>query len=194
MKYIKSIMSMMVIWGLLFFSVIYAESVSAESLTTEEIKLYASHPIKAAKAKECAETATKSTEDKYKECVRWQGNGDAYRHAYWSALMTKNIDENFAWKAGLAHERLKPGYEFDKQNDDTKMDIMNNYIGRQLGEVCSSKTDKNLATMMAKICSSGRLRRIRVYSKNKVTNCEKIGGVWMKYVGYYVKTSDGGLK
>lgn len=66
----------------------------AESLTTEEIKLYASHPAKALKAKECANDATEATEKNYKECVRWQGNGDAYRYAYWSAIMFLRVMED----------------------------------------------------------------------------------------------------
>lgn len=166
-------------------------SVQAESLTTEEIKLYTAHPMKALKAKECANDALESTKKKYKECVRWLGNGDAYRHAYWSALMTKKIDKDFAWRAGLAHEGLGTGYNFDEQNDDTKMDIQNNYLGRQLA---SSKSSKGLSWVIVNACSTGRLRRILIYSGKKGKNTHKIGGVWMKYVGYYVPTSNGGLK
>lgn len=178
---------MMMLVAVIIFNV---NMVSAVSLTSEELKLYSAHPIKAAKAKECADKAVESTNDKYKKCVRWQGNGDAYRHAYWSALMTRNIDKDFAWRVGLAHENLSTTYDFDKQDDDTKMDIKNNYAGRQLA---SSQSSKGLAWVVTNACSLGRLRRIRVYSSKKTSNSQKIDGVWMKFVGYYVATSDGGL-
>ena len=48
--------------------------------------------------------------------------------------MSKEIDNDFSYRAGLAHEGLKKGYNIDKQDDDTKMDIYNNYAGRNVGD------------------------------------------------------------
>lgn len=165
------------------------------SLTTQEIKLYSAHPKKALTAKECAETANDAAQDLYKDYTLWQGNGDAFRHAYWSALMTKKISKDFAWKAGLAHEGLDTDYEWSDLDDDAKMDVNNNYRGRQIGENNSSKKDSELKKMMITQCSNGGLKRIRTYTKEKSgKNVAKICGKYTKYVGYYVKTTDGGLK
>lgn len=163
-------------------------------LTSEEIKLYSSHPIKAAKAKSCADQAESSASNKYKAYTLWQGNGDAYRHAYWSALMTKKIDRNFAYDVGLAHEGLKSGYNFDKQNADTKMDISNNYSGRKIGTSNSSKSDSTISSVVKSNCSNGKLKRIRTYTSSVAKNDKIINGVMTNYVGYYVATTSGGLK
>jgi hypothetical protein len=171
---------------------VYAYSTS--TLTSQEISLYSAHPIYASSAKKCAEKATESSQNLYKAYTLWQGNGDAYRHAYWSALMTKETTENFAWKAGLAHEGLEPGYNFDKQNDDTKMDIKNNYSGRMLAQNNLSKSDSDMSTLVKNLCSSGELKRIRKYTSKKGKNDQTIAGTMTNYVGYYVKTTSGGLK
>lgn len=124
----------------------------------------------------------------------WQGNGDAYRHAYWSALMTKKIDRDFAYDVGLAHEGLKSGYNFDKQNADTKMDISNNYSGRKIGTSNSSKSDSTISSVVKSNCSNGKLKRIRTYTSSAAKNDKIINGVMTNYVGYYVATTSGGLK
>ncbi len=172
----------------------YAYSYAPSSLTSQEISLYAAHPKYAATVKKCADKATESSKKLYKSYTLWQGNGDAYRHAYWSALMTKKTTEKFAWKAGLAHEGLEPGYNFDKQDDDTKMDIQNNYAGRMFAQNNSSKSDSDMSTAIKNICSSGGLRRIRVYTNKKSKNDKIIDDTMTQYVGYYVKTTNGGLK
>lgn len=165
-----------------------------ESLTSQEIKLYAAHPVDALKAKSCAEKALKSSKDKYKSYALWQENGDAYRHAYWSALMTKKINRNFAYLAGLAHEGLTKGYNFNKQSDDKKMDIANNYSGRKIGTDYASSSDSKIASKVLSKCKKGGLKRIRTYTSSSSKCDEVIDGVMTNYVGYYVSTSKGGLK
>lgn len=164
------------------------------SLTSQEISLYTAHPIKAVKAKNCATIAENKTNEWYKNYTTWQGNGDAFRHAYWSALMTKKIDRDFAYEAGLAHEGLSKGYSFSEQVDDTKMDISNNYSGRILGDDNSSESDGDLAKIIKKACSKGKLKRVRTYTSKTGDNTGYIDNVLTKYVGYYVATTDGGLK
>lgn len=166
---------------------------SLKALTPEEIELYAKHPIKAAKAKDCADYAETSTAKNWSGYTTWQGNGDAYRHALWSALMSKEIDNDFSYRVGLAHEGLKKGYNIGKQNDDTKMDISNNYAGRKVGDK-SSKSRGKIAKAIKNKCCKGGLRRIRTYTKNKKECDYVLDGVMTKYVGYYVATSDGGSK
>ncbi len=162
--------------------------------TGEEIWLCAQHPFKCNTANKLAQQASEKTKSIYDQYVQWQGNGDAFRHAYWSALMTKHIDRDFAYDAGLAHEGLKRGYNFDSQGDDNKMDISNNYSGRILGDNNKSKSDDQIANIIKNEVIKGNLKRIRTYtSVPSYVDCY-IDGVPTKYVGYYEPTSDGGLK
>ncbi len=171
----------------------YEDYLLFDRFTPEEIWLFTTHPIKSAEAKSLAETASAKTQELYKAYTRWQGNGDAFRHAYWSALMTKHIDRDYAYDAGLAHEGLERGYSFSAQSDDVKMDISNNYAGRILGDDNSSLSDTKLANLIRDEVSAGNLERIRTYTSNSSLMDCKLNGVMTKYVGYYVPTSDGGL-
>ena len=162
--------------------------------TAEEIKLYATNPQKVSKVLDCATDASNETKKRYKAYTEWQGNGDAFRHAYWSALMTKKLGKDFAWKAGLAHEGLGTSYVFDNQNDDKKMDINNNYSGRQIGETYQNSNDGTIAAVCRIHCSNGKLKRVRTRtSKTKGPGVKKEYGVWTIFVGYYKPTNEGGL-
>lgn len=179
------------IMSVMNISKIYAYS---GGLTSQEIELFAKHPIYAAKAKECADKATEKTNAMYKPYVRYMGNGDAFRHAYWSALMTKKTTRDFAYKAGLAHEGLTPSYNWAKRTDDEKMDISNNYSGRKIGDSLKSNTDASICNRVKNNCTNGKLKRILIYAGKKGGGAYKQEGVWVKKVPYYRVTSDGGLK
>ena len=76
-----------------------------------------------------------------------------------------------------------------------KMDVSNNYSGRIIGSDNSSKSDSSLATVVKNSVSNGNLKRIRTYtSKTSGKNVRKLYGVYTEYVGYFVKTTSGGLK
>lgn len=162
-------------------------------LTAMELDLYTEHPWMAAKAKKAASDAEAATEKYWKGYTSYQGNGDAFRHSYWSALMTKRISRDFAYEAGLAHEGLKKGYSFDALEDDNKMDISNNYSGRIIGDKYSNYSDAVIRDILISRTQKGYLKRVRVYSKTSA-GCQKYSGVWTKYKGYYVVTNDGGYK
>lgn len=162
------------------------------TLTTEEIALYASNPDKAYAAKICANKAETFAANRYKKYTLYQGNGDACRHAYWSALMTKDIDRDFAYDVGLAHEGLTRNYSFSGLDADSKMDVSNNYSGRKLGSSMSTATDNQLAYAVVDNVNCGNLKRIRTYTSKSSENDKTIDNVMTKYVGYYVVTSSGG--
>lgn len=162
------------------------------TLTAQEIKLYAENPTKSYVAKMCANKAETFVSNRYKKYTLYQGNGDACRHAYWSALMTKDIDRDFAYDVGLAHEGLSRGYSFSGLEADTKMDVSNNYSGRILGSSMSTATDSQLAYAVVDNVNGGNLKRIRTYTSKSSENDKTIDGVMTKYVGYYVATTSGG--
>lgn len=196
MKRLKRIISIVLCVSVVsFYNHIYhveASGYGLTNLTTEEILLYASHPSEAAAVKICAGKAESFAAEHYKKYTLQQGNGDACRHAYWSALMTRDISKSFAYDVGLAHEGLKRGYSFSALNADAKMDVSNNYFGRTLGSSMKGSTDIQLAYAVVDNVNGGKLKRIRTYTSKSSENDRKIDGVMTKYVGYYVATTSGG--
>ncbi|PXY23960.1 DUF6973 domain-containing protein [Prauserella flavalba] len=61
---------------------------------------------------------------------------DAFRHAYWNALMTNAFGEQSAARVGTGHERRpdEPGQDPMFEARAEAMDMYNNQIGRQLAE------------------------------------------------------------
>ncbi|MCS1351702.1 DUF6973 domain-containing protein [Mechercharimyces sp. CAU 1602] len=155
-----------------------------------EVSLCAKNPLDCREAQKLAEKALKDAQDRYSDYTLWQGNGDAFRHAYWCALMTKHISRTFAWKMGYAHEGYATG-TYDKiGNLDSKMDVRNNHLGRIDGTNYKKYKDGVIADKIADSVSSGKKVRIRTYTKTRPA--EWMGGVPTKYQGKFVKTSDGG--
>lgn len=160
--------------------------------TTTEISLCTFNANKCTKAYKLSKQAAEHAQSRYSDYTLWQGNGDAFRHAYWSALMTKYIDRDFAYEMGLAHEGLKKGYDWDSLNSDTKMDVSNNYYGRKRATALDGYTDTKIANNIAYHVTEGDLKRIRLYTSQQ-KYCDSVyQGVCTNYVGYYKPTSDGG--
>ncbi|MGV3272932.1 hypothetical protein CHH79_13220 [Bacillus siamensis] len=159
-------------------------------VNSKEINLFSKHPHNAAKTKNIADVASREAEKRYSKYTLWQGNGDAYRHALWNALMTKNIGRDWAYQVGYAHENLKPGAK--APDLDTEMDITNNYRGRLDGTTYKKYNDVQLTQIVANTVSDGKKVRIRTYTSGKADRI--LAGVKTKYVGKLVKTTSGGRK
>ncbi|NOU81574.1 hypothetical protein GC101_22180 [Paenibacillus sp. LMG 31459] len=65
------------------------------------------------------------------------GNGDAFRHAYWGALMVADPDVGYNWAGrwGTAHEEGEPNNPADQK----LMDLYNNFAGRSIGLLYTTK-------------------------------------------------------
>ncbi|WP_214749050.1 MULTISPECIES: hypothetical protein [unclassified Exiguobacterium] len=101
---------------------------------SDERSLCVRHPVKCTKAKSDSETAVEQAEKYYKSSVLYNGNGDAFRHAYWNALMVKSITAKYAKYFADAHE-----YGADNQPAiERQMDLHNNRLGRYIAETSSS--------------------------------------------------------
>lgn len=91
----------------------------------QEVALCARHPIRCTKAKNNANSANTQATAYYKAGLH-NGNGDAFRHAYWNNLMVRSIGAGPAAEFANAHEygaKNAPALE-------TKMDLHNNKVGR----------------------------------------------------------------
>lgn len=100
-----------------------------DNLTEDEKDLAKSHPIEFVKYAEAALQATDEAERYYADHQLYQGNGDAFRHAYWNALIVKKFN-------GLREDRVKraqiwtDAHEQYSSGNDKLMDLINNEIGR----------------------------------------------------------------
>jgi len=109
------------------------------------------HPFSATKAWKCTTRARLVTDSLQRSGVLNDGNGgqlDAYRHAYWMALLVQKISPRKAAKLGKAHEKGNYlDYKKEKTEEGTRpdslmceMDLRNNQSGISIGEAFKSDT------------------------------------------------------
>ncbi|MFZ5638246.1 MAG: DUF6973 domain-containing protein [Pseudomonadota bacterium] len=85
----------------------------------------------------------------------WQGNDghrDAFRHAYWNALMAQKYGENWASAFATAHEGV-PGNTANRE----AMDLYNNQIGRSIGAANRNADPEKLADLVEQALNQGKL-------------------------------------
>ncbi|TNY36169.1 DUF6973 domain-containing protein [Thermomonospora catenispora] len=84
----------------------------------------------------------------------WQdGHGDAWRHAYWNALMTRDFGAEWTEKFTIAHERIA-----DKNPGPREaMDLYNNEVGRQIALQHPNATNEELARYVRQAVAEGRM-------------------------------------
>lgn len=85
----------------------------------------------------------------------WQGNDghrDAFRHAYWNALMTQQFGEQWTRAFATAHEG-GPGNPANRE----AMDLYNNEIGRSIGAANRNATPDQLANLVEQALNQGKL-------------------------------------
>jgi len=94
-------------------------------LNDEEKALVLSNPIKAYKSRTATNEALAAT-DQYFTGSLYLTRADAFRHSYWNWLMSKCCGVEWATAFATAHESNIPN------NDDKRMDLNNNMLGRRL--------------------------------------------------------------
>jgi hypothetical protein len=85
---------------------------------------------------------------------RWRendGHRDAFRHAYWNALMTHEFGEPWARQFATAHEGL-PANPSNRE----AMDLYNNEVGRQIAVAHPNATPDQLADLVQQAVTEGR--------------------------------------
>lgn len=85
----------------------------------------------------------------------WQGNDghrDAFRHAYWNALMTQKYGETWTNAFATAHEGV-PGNTANRE----AMDLYNNEVGRSIGAANRNATPEQLADLVEQFLNQGKL-------------------------------------
>lgn len=120
-----------------------------------EKELFRQHPFDGLNACLAAKAALNRSQARYQAGCLHNGNGDAFRHALWNALMTKKIGAAMAKRWGDAHEEgaNPPSPPLEKE-----MDLFNNEVGRG---IALTTTDDPAASdaVRAKI-RAGAMKRI----------------------------------
>ena len=80
---------------------------------------------------------------------------DAFRHAYWNALMVKHIDNSWAYRWATAHEEGGDGEPIENE-----MDLWNNEKGRLIATNNPYDTDSELSDKVMDALNDGVLRKI----------------------------------
>lgn len=86
----------------------------------------------------------------YAQWVNNDGQRDAFRHAYWNALMTKRLGSEFTEAFTTAHEGA-PGNPADRE----AMDLYNNELGRRIAEANPDASEDRLAQLVYEAIQNG---------------------------------------
>jgi hypothetical protein len=81
---------------------------------------------------------------------RNDNHNDAFRHAFWNALLTQRFGEQWAKDYATAHEQI-PGNEADRE----AMDLYNNELGRRLAVEHPDASPDELADLVAAAVRDG---------------------------------------
>ncbi|WP_163862535.1 DUF6973 domain-containing protein [Myxococcus eversor] len=80
------------------------------------------------------------------------GHRDAFRHAYWNALMTREFGAEWTQQFATAHEGM-PGNPADRE----AMDLYNNQVGRQIALDNPNASPEELATLVQQAVTDGKM-------------------------------------
>ena len=119
-------------------------------LTEAERSFVVNHPFAASDFREVAGKALAEAQRRYPDSIH-NGRGDAFRHCYWNALMTREQNATLAEQFASAHETGGgPAME-------GVMDLFNNAVGRSIGSAHPNATDAELANACVRALDSDQL-------------------------------------
>ena len=141
------------------------------------------HPFKAKKAFLLSSEATKLSDSIVNTNLldrdKAGGQVDAFRHAYWMAILHQEIGRNAARSLGRAYERAnyktfkKSGFEEGLRPDfaSKKMDLFNNKVGLKLSFKGDSRSKEGLVYKVVNIIKKGDLKIIKKDNFGNYLNC-----------------------
>ncbi len=165
--------------------VLSVSQLDARHISRPEKVWSAFHPFKAKKVLKCARRSIAATDSLEKAGVMTDKNGgqlDAFRHAYWMALMiTEGMSESVVRKVGERHEKgnyldFKKGKLEDSLLADSMMSVMdlrNNDSGIQIGKDFMSGDKKlSLIETIIKEIWNGKLAIMSKNAEGQYLNCD----------------------
>jgi hypothetical protein len=139
-----------------------------DKLNAEQKRFVRKNPAAALRADKLAQIARNEAAKRYpKQADQKDGPGDAFRHAYWNALMTREMGRTTAKEIADANE----AWDWNPPGDPAReMDMYNNAVGRDIGAPfiqptlsgggISRGTMTQVADAVQKALNAGRLRWI----------------------------------
>lgn len=103
----------------------------------------------------------KTDELYFTPCEKYNGKGDAFRHAYWNALSTQRLGVALTNQLTTRHENRPSLYPYNRKENE--MDLFNNQIGRNIGSQSLNSIIQDIQTAL----NNGELR----YISNQASNC-----------------------
>ena len=133
-------------------------------LTDCEKDFFKSNPSAISKAIENRKKANQAAYNRFNHCKNASGNidlhnniGDAYRHAYFSALNTKNMGYGNASKLGNAHECDTPSSQLSEK----VMDLKNNSWGYNYSLTNLNLTESQFYQDFTRANNNGEIKTLK---------------------------------
>ena len=105
--------------------------IDPQSANEVDIILAVAYPVKATRANELKEDAVRKANELYGQ----DSDGtihNAFKHAYWNALMAYYLGDDYAQLVGYSHEFGAPENLKPENYENMNMDLYNNYVGRDI--------------------------------------------------------------
>lgn len=125
-----------------------------DDLNEEEQYVCRHEPYDCERAQDTPDRARMETMERYPEGGH-NDTADAFRHCFWSALMTKRANAGFAERFGNAHENG----DHNQPYEESRMDKHNNAVGRDIGIPDEGEDDEVTAYHCVDAAEDGRLQR-----------------------------------
>ncbi|GAB2827225.1 DUF6973 domain-containing protein [Streptomyces daliensis] len=98
------------------------------------------------------DNAFSSADERFPSKDKNDDHNDAFRHAYWNALMTKKYGADWTEKYTLAHEAI-PGNNPERE----AMDLHNNEVGRRVAQANPDASEDELADLIQEAVRGGEM-------------------------------------
>lgn len=114
------------------------------------------------------------------DTLRHGGKTDAFRHAYWMALLSNTIGEKSARKLGKAHEKgnylafkkNKTEDGFIQDETATEMDLHNNEVGISVALKNPNVDNGRMKTLVLEEIRNGQMKIFKVNKDGAFCDCE----------------------
>lgn len=146
-------------------------SIFGKDITSAELSLVLTYPAQAIIAFNASKDASNSVPNFY-EGSAWLNNADAFRHAYWNALMERRISKEVWINTGtpdapyyvMIHvdfaKEFSDAHEYGNTGIDPEMDLRNNALGRSDAVTYKELDENQLALKIVERIAYGYYWRI----------------------------------
>ena len=149
------------------------------SISFREILWAVSHPFIAPKVYKLTKRAMHITKVIGRDSILLDINGgrlDAFKHAYWMALLSQEIKDKKAQRLGEIHEQVNyNSYKKDNFNQDSiasAMDLLNNEAGIKIGKNNNRLNNKQLSELIVNNIKKGNMYVIKKDSSGNYLDCD----------------------